>query len=158
MTEDRRHRPQQGRGPNRPEGSGSASQLVGKIKLGAKPLDPELFNGVAKDSAKKVAFHEDGRPRNENKPTQLRRFYDELVLWETRVNRQPEKFQEYLPFIRMINAKTAYAEGRKPKLVDQTFVDLMRHTLSEVTDAGSLTACKLFWEAFMGFYKQVRQD
>jgi CRISPR-associated protein Csm2 len=128
-----------------------------QIKL-SKPLDPELFNTIARDAAKSVAFRDDGKPRNENKPTQLRRFYDEIVRWETRVNQQPEKFGEYLPFIRMINAKAAYAEGRKPKLVDRTFVDLMQHTLIEVKDAETMTACKLFWEAFMGFYKQERQD
>jgi CRISPR-associated protein Csm2 len=126
-----------------------------KIKLAKdkdKKLDPELFNSIARDMAKVVASAD----RNVNKSTQLRRFYDELVLWETRVNQQPEKFGEYLPFIRMINAKAAYAEGRK--LVDRTFVGLLHHSLGEVNDAETLTTCKLFWEAFMGFYKQERQD
>jgi CRISPR-associated protein Csm2 len=58
----------------------------------------------------------------------------------------------------MINAKAAYAEGRKPKLVTTDFVYLMRNTLAQVTDPETLTHCKLFWEAFMGFYKQERQD
>lgn len=117
----------------------------------AKPLDPELFNGIAKEAAKQVA-----EDRSSNKPTQLRRFYDELMLWESRVARLPEKFPDYVPFIRMINAKVAYAKGRK--LVDDRFVALMQHTLKEVTDADSLTTCKVFWEAFMGFYKQLRPN
>lgn len=125
------------------------------IKFG-KPLDPEIFNGIAQGLTKAIAYRDDGKPRNENKPTQLRRFFDELVLWETRVSQQPEKFNEFLPFIRMINAKAAYAEGRK--LVDRNFVGLMHHTLGEVKDADSLATCKLFWEAFMGFYKLERQD
>lgn len=121
------------------------------------PLNPELFNNIAKEVAQGVARAD----TNRNKPTQLRRFYDELLLWETRVSQQPvdtqpEKFAEYLPFIRMLNAKAAYAEGRK--LVDRTFVDLMQHTLGEVTSPQTLTTCKHFWEAFMGFYKQERQD
>ncbi len=122
-----------------------------EIKL-AKPIAPELFNGIAKEAAKTVA----GADRYRNKSTQLRRFYDELVLWETRASQQPDKFDDYLPFIRMINAKAAYAEGRK--LVDRTFVNLLHNTLSQVKDAGTLTTCKLFWEAFMGFYKQERGD
>ncbi len=122
------------------------------IKFG-KPLNPELFNIIAQSAARSVANTDD---RNRNKSTQLRRFYDELCLWETRVSQQPDKFAEYLPFIRMLNAKVAYAEGRK--LVDPTFVRLMYHTLGEVEDADSLGACKLFWEAFMGFYKQERAD
>ena len=117
----------------------------------------ELFNNIAKEAAQGVARADSYR----NKPTQLRRFYDELLLWETRVSQQPlesqaAKFAECLPFIRMLNAKAAYANGRK--LVDRTFVDLMHHTLSEVTNPQTLTTCKYFWEAFMGFYKQERQD
>lgn len=118
----------------------------------AKPIDPQLFNTIAHDAAKAVA----GADRFRNKSTQLRRFYDELVLWETRASQQPAKFDEFLPFILMINAKAAYAEGRK--LVDRTFVNLLHHTLGKVKDADTLTTCKLFWEAFMGFYKQERGD
>jgi len=121
------------------------------------PLDPELFNGHAKAAAQEVSRDDPYR----NKSSQLRRFYDELINWETRISQQPldqqaEKFAEFLPFIRMLNAKAAYAEGRK--LVDGTFVALLQHTLAEVTSAQSLTTCKHFWEAFMGFYKQERQD
>jgi CRISPR-associated protein Csm2 len=117
----------------------------------ARPLDPELFNSIAKDAAEKVAAVND-----RNRSTQLRRFYDELCLWELRVTQHPEKFPDYLPFIRMLNAKVAYAEGRK--LVDRTYVSLLHHTLREIKDPESLAACKLFWEAFTGFYKQERQD
>ncbi len=115
-----------------------------------KPLDAELFNGIAKQAAQAVSAAD----RNRNKTTQLRRFYDELCMWEEKVARQPEKFDEYLPFIRMLNAKAAYAEGRK--LVDRTFVDLLAKTLQETTSAETFASCKLFWEAFMGFYKQER--
>lgn len=118
------------------------------IRFG-KPLDPELFNSTALKAAKEVAGNQ-----RANKPSQLRKFYEELLTWETRVAQQPDKFDEYLPMIRMINAKVAYAEGRN--LVDPVFVDLMRHTLSEVKNPASLTICKLFWEAFMGFYKKER--
>lgn len=122
----------------------------------ARPRDAELFNSKAKQAAQAVAAD-----RDRNKTTQLRRFYDELCMWEEKVSRQPEtkqqeKFAEYLPFIRMLNAKAAYAEGRK--LVDRTFVNLLQQTLSEVKDAETLTTCKLFWEAFMGFYKQERPN
>lgn len=121
-----------------------------------EPLSPDLFDRTAHEHAKRVGLQDGGKQKNENKPTQLRRFYDELLLWEERVAQAPEKFDECLPFIRMINAKTAYAQGRK--LVDPVFADLMRETLAAVTDAKSLTHCKTFWEAFMGYYKLVRND
>lgn len=147
---DRQQRHQGQRSQHRQAENTPAPQFT-HIKL-AKPLEPELFNGTAQRAAQSVARADNQR----NKSTQLRRFYDELGLWETRVTQQPDKFDEYLPLIRMINAKAAYAEGRK--LVDRTFVGLMHHTLSEVKDAETLSTCKLFWEAFMGFYKQERQD
>jgi CRISPR-associated protein Csm2 len=116
----------------------------------AKPLDEELFNGTAEYAAQVIAIAD-----KSNKPTQLRRFYNELVLWESRVSQRPKMFEEYLPFIRMLNAKAAYAHGRN-KLVDENFVKLLQHTLKEVKNAETLTTCKLFWEAFMGFYKEKR--
>ena len=143
-------RPQQGSRDRRDE-QPIDSGVHGRIGF-TPPFDPELFNDIAHQAAKSVGFADKDR----NKSTQLRRFYDELILWETRVSQQPDKIAEYLPFIRMLNAKVAYAEGRK--LVDATFVQLMHHTLSKVTNATELTACKYFWEAFMGFYKFERRD
>lgn len=156
--------------PARPQDRNSRDSAptpdFGKIKFG-KPLNAELFNGVAQEMARNIA----NADRNANKSTQLRRFFDEIVLWEnrmnqvvaqlqgdkeTRANLAQEKFEEFLPFIRMINAKAAYAQGRR--LVDPAFVGLVQHTLKQVVDAETLSVCKLFWEAFMGFYKQERQD
>lgn len=136
---------------NHPDKQNVICIKVDNIKLD-KPLDPELFNTTARNAARTVA----NADRNRNKASQLRRFYDELCIWEMRVSQQPAKFEEFLPFIRMINAKAAYAEGRK--LVDSNFVALMHHTLGGVKDRETLMACKLFWEAFMGFYKQERSD
>jgi len=148
-------RPQQNRQAPVPA-SATDTGTRNRIRFAA-PLAPELFNEIAKEAAQGVARADAYR----NKPTQLRRFYDELLLWEMRVSQQPAdlqaaKFAECLPFIRMLNAKAAYAEGRK--LVDRSFVDLMHHTLGEVASPETLTTCKYFWEAFMGFYKQERQD
>ena len=118
-------------------------------------LDSELFNETAKGAAVEVANGSD----RINKPTQLRKFYDEIVLWDNKVlihpkKMQSEKFDEYLPFIRMLNAKVAYAEGRR--LVDPNFVKLLHTGLKQVECPETLHIFKLFMEAFMGFYKQVR--
>lgn len=113
------------------------------------PVAADLFDKTAKAQAKAVA--DDKRV---NKPTQLRKFYDEIVMWEQKASLHPDKFQEYLPFIRMLNAKVAYAKGRN--LVDDKFVNLMSEGLRQVDSAESLRTFKLFMEAFMGFYKQER--
>ena len=116
-----------------------------------KKLDPDLFNGIAKNEAENVVSGGD----RVNKSTQLRKFYDELVMWDNKTSLQPEKFDEYIPFIQMLNAKVAYAEGRK--LVDRNFVTLLNKGLKQVDSAETLHTFKLFMEAFMGFYKQIEK-
>ena len=119
------------------------------MSINLNNIDAELFNSIAKDYARRIA-----EDRNRNKPTQLRKFYDELAMWEQKASMYPDKFNEYLPFIRMMNAKVAYALGRK--LVDDKFVNMMSECLNQVKSAESLRHFKLFMEAFMGFYKQQR--
>jgi CRISPR-associated protein Csm2 len=124
------------------------------IKLKAEEggaLSPELFDRVAREAAKAVA----GDSRNQaNKPTQIRQFYDELVMWEEKARAAQDRFPEYLPFIRMLNAKVAYARGRKH--VDDNFVDFISCCVGQVSDYPTLRNFKTFFEAFLGFYKQER--
>ena len=119
-------------------------------------LAPDLFDKIAEEAAKIVA-------RDGTKTSQLRGFYDELLRWEAKVNdgaseRAKEQLREHLPFIRMMNAKAAYANGRKAQgrsLIGASFVTLLRRCLEQVDDdPAALRNSKLFFEAFMGFYKR----
>ena len=112
-------------------------------------LDPALFDRVARDIAKTL-----GENRNSNKPAQIRQFYDELVMWEERVRQEPARLPEFLPFIRMLNAKAAYANGRGH--VDENFAAFIARGLEQVTSPETLRNFKLFFEAFLGFYKLER--
>ncbi|WP_077272863.1 type III-A CRISPR-associated protein Csm2 [Acidithiobacillus caldus] len=114
------------------------------------PLDPQLFSEIAKRVAQEI----NESKKSANRPSQLRRFYDEIVLWEDKVRAAPDRFEEYRPFLLMMNAKAAYAQGRD--VVSGEFVCLVQHTLAQVQDEKSLHLCKLFWESFMGFYKLER--
>ena len=62
-------------------------------------IDADLFDKTAKRVATIVANKSDRRASQLNKSTQLRRFYDELVMWEEKVRQNADKFDEYLPFI-----------------------------------------------------------
>jgi CRISPR-associated protein Csm2 len=144
MSEQRRHGGQHGgRNQRRPLQNKAAINFGGADRK----IDPELFNSVAQVAARDVA---DCSP-NTNKSTQLRRFYDEIVMWHEKIMLHPEKFDDYLPYVRMLNAKAAYAEGRK--LVDGAWVDLVGHCVSQVNSVETMRSFKLFFEAFMGFYK-----
>ena len=112
-------------------------------------VSPDLFSSVAQETAKTIAAN-----NGSNKATQLRRFYDEIVMWDNKVVMYQDRFTEYLPFIRMLNAKVAYAQGRK--LVDTNFTKLLSHCLGQVNTPEQMQTFKLFMEAFMGFYKVER--
>lgn len=124
----------------------TATLDTSRIKL-ANPIDAELFSSVAQNTAKELAKG----GKEVNKSTQLRRFYDEVVMWETKVAQSDVKLAEYKPFILMLNAKAAYAEGRKH--VDSNFTSLIRCCLSQISNWQSLRNFKLFFEAMLGFYK-----
>jgi len=145
--------------------SGGINLDVGSIVF--DPVPNELFDELARNAAKII-----GDNRDSNKPTQVRKFYDELCMWYDKVHaaRDKEKaLQECLPFIRMMNAKVAYAKGRNQKedkrdptvknrtgLVDQNFVDLFGPCIKQVNSYKTLRNFKLFFEAFLGFYKVER--
>ena len=114
-------------------------------------IDAELFNEVAEATAKRIA---DCRNQNANKSTQIRRFYDELCMWEEKARLVPDKFSEILPFFKMMNAKAAYANGRK--LVDDNFNTLIEHCVKQVNTPQDLKTFKTFFEAFLGFLKRYR--
>ena len=120
-----------------------------KFKKGEMPDD--IFSDLASEAADHIASS-----GNTNKSTQLRKFYDELVMWHDKVhNEQKEnrdaKYRELAPYIKMLNAKVAYACGRK--LVNDDFRNLFSHCIRQIDDPETLRHCKLFMEALIGFRK-----
>ena len=93
-----------------PEMIGLCRQVV-LVPTERQPLAPDLFDGIAEKAAKIVA-------RDGTKTSQLRGFYDELLRWEAKINDgdpggAKDRLSKHLPLIRMMNAKAAYANGRK---------------------------------------------
>ncbi|MBR4877396.1 MAG: type III-A CRISPR-associated protein Csm2 [Rhodocyclaceae bacterium] len=137
-------------------GDRTATIQVDDIRF--NPIPAQLFGDIAKRVAKTIS--ESGRG-NENKPTQLRKFYDELVIWHDKVHHErgqgrAEKYAEIAPFIQMMKAKVAYAQGRQH--VDANFERLFSHIIGQIDGVDSLKHAKLFMEAFMGFYKLYKQN
>jgi CRISPR-associated protein Csm2 len=124
---------------------------VSLINFSAK--DSRLFDEVANQVADIISEPQPRETKDANKSTQLRKFYDEVVIWDQKIRQNPEKYTEYLPLVKMLNAKVAYAKGRN--LVDDDFLTLMRHCISQLddNDKQSLYTFKLFLEAVMGFHK-----
>jgi len=149
---------QQRAGGSGPGGYARSSQpaptlSVNDIKL-SSPVPVNLFADVAQEKAAKV--YEGGAGRK-NKSTQLRKFYDELVMWFEKVHQErtteekANKYADVAPFIKMMNAKVAYARGRDH--VDDCFEQMFSHLIRQIDGPETLKHAKLFMEAFMGFYK-----
>lgn len=121
---------------------------VSAIRFGDK-IDLKLYSDVAENAAKEVGKQIGGR--DTNKSTQLRRFYDELIMLHDKIGSDAARYEVQVPFIQMLKAKVAYSMGRKK--VDANFDKLLRTVVDEVKDVASLRQAKLFMEAFMAFYK-----
>lgn len=120
-----------------------------EIKFGAgRPND--IFSDIAERAAVWIKEGKDA-----NKSTQLRKFYDELAMWNERVQQAREsrqaKFDELLPFIKMLKAKVAYARGRKH--IDDKFLEVFNRCIDQIQSVETLREAKLFMEAVMGYCK-----
>ena len=113
-----------------------------------KQIDPDLFSNKAEMLAK-VIFNESTSKLN--KPTQIRKFYDEVLRFGSMIKTNPEEFEIILPYIKMINAKVAYAMGRD--LISKGFKDFISESLTQIKDKEDFDVFASLFESFMGFYK-----
>jgi CRISPR-associated protein Csm2 len=113
-----------------------------------KQIDPEIFSLVADKLAKTI--YEEGSGKV-NKPTQIRKFYDEVVRFDSIIKTNPAEFNAMLPYLKMLNAKAAYAMGRD--LVSKGFKDFISNSLKQISDRDDFNVFASLFEAFMGYYK-----
>lgn len=112
-------------------------------------VNPELFSEVANkwaEQIKKAGINN----RDRNKISQLRKFYDEVLIFHGRIKNE-EEFQKMLPYIKILNAKAYYAEGRK--LITEDFRVFIQKSLSQIKNKKDFDVFVKFFEAFMGFYR-----
>lgn len=105
-----------------------------------KIIATELFSAKADELATQI-YNERGNKAN--KPTQIRKFYDEVLRFKGIIKTDHE-FESMLPYLQMLNAKAAYAMGRD--LVSKGFKDFISTSLKQVKDKDD-------FEAIMGYYK-----
>lgn len=134
-------------------GNREEKQPIPPVVFDFKNITVDLFSTTAKKYADMCAK----ASAKTNKSTQLRRFYNELVLWAERSDTS-EKYVENLPFIYMIKSKVAYAVGRGT--VDENFQAMMTGVINGIKaeDIKTLKHAKLFLEAFMGYYKELTKE
>jgi len=126
-----------------------------------KNLNHEIFSSVAEQWASAICRAglkeklERGKPvkkLEKNKISQIRKFYDEALRIAS-CQRDGEVYDNILPFIKMLNAKAAYAMGRN--LITAEFSEFLKKSIGQI-DANNPQSLELFlnfFEAFMGYYK-----
>jgi CRISPR-associated protein Csm2 len=116
-----------------------------------KLIDPDLFSEKADALAKNI-YREQVESRGKaNKPTQIRKFYDEVIRFDSIVKTSPAEFENILPYLKMLNAKAAYALGRD--LVSKGFKDFITYSLGQIHTKEDFEVFADLFEAFMGYYK-----
>lgn len=126
-------------------------QYQDQITLGTN-LNSNLFSDLAEKLIKEISRNSRGET---NKTTQLRKFYDELVMWADKVGEDKDSFKKAEPFIQMIRAKAAYAKGRK--YIDYNFYSILDDLIRKIKDPLSLQHAKLFFEAMLGYKKALEK-
>ena len=120
-------------------------------------INQNLFSSHAEEWAKKVCesglVEKRGKKKLEkNKASQIRKFYDEVLKFSNDI-KSGEDFKLILPYLKMLNAKAAYAEGRK--LITNEFKTFVKLSVEQITEDNPKTfeLFSSFFEAFMGYYK-----
>ncbi len=113
-----------------------------------KLVNPDLFSEVADKWAEKI--NEMGGYRK-NKPSQLRKFYDEVLLYYNHLKDNKDEFLRMLPYIKLLRAKVYYALGRE--YITEEFKDFIEECLKQIETWEDFEVFKNFFEAFMGFYR-----
>ncbi len=102
--------------------------------------DPNLFDETARKIAEAIKT---------TQTNQLRNFYDEVLKLLERSKK--EDWNSVLPFVKMLNAKVAYANARKH--ASDEFKEFINECVSKTTNKDKLKIFKLLFEAVLGFSK-----
>lgn len=112
-------------------------------------INSELFSAVAEEWAKKISKDGGGK---KNKLSQIRKFYDEILNFNNNIKNEND-YNLLLPYIKMLNSKAVYAEGRE--LTTESFTSLIKQCISQLDTSKmeTLYILKNFFEAFIGYYR-----
>ncbi|MGA2224293.1 MAG: type III-A CRISPR-associated protein Csm2 [Syntrophobacteraceae bacterium] len=118
--------------------------------IATRSIRPELFSKDVEQLAITLS-----KEVGSNKGTQIRRFYNEVVRLNALAKASADDWDNVLPYVHMLVAKSAYAEGRK--LVTETFVKFIKESIGQIKSKEDLDVFANAFESFVGFYKKYRE-
>ncbi len=125
----------------------------------AKDLAREIFNEHAPkkdDHFVKKDYNKTQKEKKINNPAQIRKFYDEILNYYNKLKINPDRFEEYLPYINMINSKLAYAKARN--LIGEKFESFISRCLALIKDQKDYEVFVKLFEAFLGYFKYFEES
>jgi CRISPR-associated protein Csm2 len=117
----------------------------------AKLIEPTFLSGRAEKFAEKIA--QDGG-KNKNKPSQIRKFFDEVIRLNMAAKSGQHDWDHIQPLVHMVTAKAAYAQGRGT--ITPGFTRFIKNSVQKIETRDDLNVFALVFEAFVGFYKLHR--
>ncbi|MDL1957530.1 MAG: type III-A CRISPR-associated protein Csm2 [Candidatus Desulfofervidus auxilii] len=117
-----------------------------------KLVNTTLFSEIAFKYSEIIS----SKDKKKNKRSQLRKFYDEVLFFYDRLKGEKDKFQQFLPYIKLMRAKLYYSLGRKH--ITDEFRTMVESCLNQVETWDDFEVFKNFFEAFMGYYRYHRKD
>ncbi len=155
MNQYRQEQEQRHKQNPRDERSGRGEPELPEIEFWADPenkiVNPELFSSIAMRYAETIA---DIKERN--KRSQLYKFYNEVLNFYNILKEDKNKFNQLLPYIKLIHAKVFYSLGRKH--ISEEFKEMIEKCLAQIKTSEDFEVFKTFFEAFMGYYRYYRKD
>ena len=87
----------------------------------------------------------------------MRKFYDEVLRLNSVAmeKRSTEEWEKIHPYVNMLIAKAAYAEGRD--LISSDFAMFIREGVIQIHQPEDLEVFANLFEAFMGFFRKYQE-
>ncbi|MDR1836466.1 MAG: type III-A CRISPR-associated protein Csm2 [Treponema sp.] len=134
-----------------------------EFNIREKPLDPDLFDGIAKKIADRLGHSVDNGNYKKTYGvgrTQIRRLYDEVKRFEQKLDGTDETWKEHYPFFRMIKSKLSYTIARaKEKAKDsdtangyKNLSEFITKGINQVENEENYRVFAALFEAVYGFY------
>jgi len=131
------------------------TQITYNFKFWEDPQKTIINKKLFSEEAKKIAdilnlSKKDDK--NKNKPTQIRKFYDEILKYKTLIKDEND-FKKYHAYINMLIPKAAYSKGRN--LVTQEFTEFIKYSLSLINDYKDFIVFVNLFESIIAYYKEL---
>ena len=120
-------------------------------------VQTELYSVRAKEIVGKFFYKDrNGKTQKELDSTQLRKFYNDVLIIKTKINNAEDmelEFDIQLPYLNMLRAKVQYSESRKNiKKLNSNFKWFINESLSQIEDLNDFKVFCTLFESVIAYF------